>query len=199
MFSMLSLGSDPALMDSMYELRHRVFRGRLGWAVESRNGRERDSFDLPSTRYLVHVEGHRVTGCARVMPTTGPNMLRDVFPVLMAGKSVPCSPAIWEISRFAVDTSSRTNGFLGSLTSGMLIGLLQFALAHRLRGYVAVTDTRMERIIHRSGWEVHRLGPVQQIGVTKAIAIYVDTNEEILEKVRTKTGAYIRLFSFENV
>ncbi|MEM9523870.1 MAG: hypothetical protein AAF982_07710 [Pseudomonadota bacterium] len=52
-------------------------------------------------------------------------------------------PSIWGISRFAVDTASGTNGFLGHLTADRAA---EFALARGLGGYVAVTDMRVERI-----------------------------------------------------
>src|SRR3546814_13625445 len=45
----------------------------------------------------------RVVGTWRMLPTTGPYMLRDVFPQLLDGLPPPCGPRIWEGSRFAVD------------------------------------------------------------------------------------------------
>ncbi len=38
----------------------------------------------------------------RLLPTTGPYMLADVFPQLLRGEDPPKAEHIWEISRFAV-------------------------------------------------------------------------------------------------
>lgn len=64
---------------------------------------ERDYFDgLDPTYVLVKDEKDVVEGCRRVLPTTGPYMLNDVFPMLLRGEELSCDPAIWEVSRFAV-------------------------------------------------------------------------------------------------
>jgi len=43
-----------------------------------------------------------VVGCWRLLPTTGPYMLKDIFSHLLWGKPAPEQPDVWEISRFAI-------------------------------------------------------------------------------------------------
>ncbi|WP_394890000.1 acyl-homoserine-lactone synthase [Mesorhizobium sp. AaZ16] len=67
--------------------------------------RVRDRFlDALKPHYLVlrGCDGH-VDGCVRVLPSNGPTMLRDTFPVLLEGKTAPAEPSVWENSRFALD------------------------------------------------------------------------------------------------
>ena len=94
----------PDLFDAMFRMRAEVFSGRLGWDVTVENGREIDRFDSETPLYLLSLDERsgQLRGAVRLLPTTGPNMLRDVFSMLMPGGTVE-SPLIWESSRFAVN------------------------------------------------------------------------------------------------
>ena len=88
----------------MHRLRYRIFKERLGWDVQVSGDMEVDEFDACRPAYLLqrNADG-RVQGCVRLLPTTGPNMLRDTFPALLDGQAAPTSDTIWESSRFGVD------------------------------------------------------------------------------------------------
>ena len=91
----------------MFRLRHKVFKKRLGWDVEDHGGLEKDRFDEEDAVYvLVRGRNSSVSGCWRLLPTTGPNMLKDIFPQLLRGESKSMSQFsnVWELSRFAVIT-----------------------------------------------------------------------------------------------
>src|SRR5262245_33836074 len=92
-------------LTEMHRLRYRVFAGRLGWTVTTQGDREMDTFDAQSPVYLLYRRGDElpIEGCVRLLPSTGPTMLRDVFPSLTEGHSIATTPAIWESSRFAID------------------------------------------------------------------------------------------------
>ena len=91
----------PKEMDAMFRNRAETFAERLGWDVVVKNGYERDRFDDLNPLYLVSVDPitERYWGSLRLLPTTGPNMLRDVFPQLLEEGEVVESATIWEISR----------------------------------------------------------------------------------------------------
>ena len=94
------------LRDGMYCLRHRVFKERLGWSVTSIEGREHDKYDDLRPVYLLCRNEHdEVEGCWRLLPTTGPYLLKDVFGELLHGHPAPQDTRIWEISRFAIQPS----------------------------------------------------------------------------------------------
>src|SRR6266478_1589275 len=88
----------------IHRLRHRVFKERLGWDVQVSSNMEIDEFDALHPAYLMQrASDGRIQGCVRLLPTTGPTMLRDTFPALLDGVSAPASLTIWESSRFALD------------------------------------------------------------------------------------------------
>src|SRR5208283_327083 len=93
--------SFPKEMDAVFQNRAETFHERLGWDVVVKDGRERDHFDDLNPLYLVSVDPvtERYWGSLRLLPTTGPNMLRDVFPQLLDEGDVVESATIWESSR----------------------------------------------------------------------------------------------------
>ncbi len=174
-------------LDGMFKLRHEVFKERLNWDVGSRSGRERDQFDDLDPVYIVCEQGGEVLGSWRLLPTTGPYMLRDVFPALLHGAPAPCAPDVWEISRFAVSKRVMGNDSLGtirSVTQMLLDQLFTFAARRQLSRIVAVCDVRFERILKRSGLLTNRFGCPLQIGVTRAVAGFADVSELNLRRLQ---------------
>lgn len=188
---------DPASLAAIYRLRHKVFYERLGWDVANANGYERDDYDQLDPVYLtIRNDDGELEGCWRLLPTTGPYMLKDLFSELLDGEPAPCDPAIWEISRFAVMPTDCTYDSLAALhdiTSSMLIGLLEFCLPTGIRRVVAASDVRFERILHRAGLKTGRMGEVHRIGVCRAVAGWTDVTEENLMRVRRRQRALARV------
>ena len=98
-------GSDasryPKEMDAMFRNRALTFSERLGWEVVVNDGYERDVFDDENPLYLISVDPvtGEYWGSLRLLPTTGRNMLRDVFPFLLGEGEFIESATIWESSR----------------------------------------------------------------------------------------------------
>lgn len=178
---------DARLLDSIYQLRAEVFASNLGWNVATLCRREIDEFDTPEAVYgAVTDETGKLEGCFRLLPTTGPYMLRDVFPELLHGRPAPEDPGILESSRFAVRPSvlkGRGIAGLNEVTAHLLILQIQHCLAHDIHTVVSVTDLRFERVLRSAGLKMERFGPPIQIGVTKAVAGYMHPTPENLASV----------------
>lgn len=176
----------------MHRLRYRIFKGRLGWDVQVSDDMEIDEFDACQPAYLVQKDDDgRIQGCVRLLPTIGPTMLRDTFPVLLDGESAPASDAIWESSRFGVDLSSRSEKAGRSIaraTFELFAGMIEFGLMRGLSDIVTVTDARMERILCRANWPLRRLGSPRAIGKTLAVAGYLEVSRERLARVGEAGG-----------
>ena len=172
----------------MHRLRYRVFKERLGWDVEVSGDMEVDEFDACRPAYLLqkYLDG-RIQGCVRLLPTIGPTMLRETFPVLLDGEPAPAHQAIWESSRFGVDLGSRaekTGRSIARATFELFAGMIEFGLMRQLTDIVTVTDARMERILCRANWPLRRLGSPRAIGKTLAVAGYLEVSRERLTRVR---------------
>jgi acyl homoserine lactone synthase len=178
-------------MKAMHQLRCRVFKDRLDWNVEVRDGLEIDRFDRCDPVYLLHVDpAGKVKGCVRLLPTLGPNMLRDTFSPLLNGNPCPAAANIWESSRFALDLERNTTdaGTLSPATAEMFAGMIEFGLARSLVDIVTVTDVRVERILRRAGWPLRRISDPTTFGSTKALVGYLEISLEALASVRCIGG-----------
>lgn len=135
----------------MHRLRYKVFKERLKWDVHGENGEERDQFDDYRPTYLLWRDRvGRVAACWRFLPTSGPYMLKDVFPVLLEGRQAPRDPKIWEGSRFAVSPDlPREPGLVNPrrITSEMFCGVTEFCIALGIPEIVCVYDVRIARML----------------------------------------------------
>ncbi|MGM4929610.1 acyl-homoserine-lactone synthase [Tardiphaga sp. 619_E2_N8_5] len=176
----------------MHRLRYRVFRERLDWDVQVSGDMEIDVFDSHQPCYLLQRAGDKhIQGCVRLLPSTGPTMLRDTFPVLLDGGCAPASSTIWESSRFALDVAAdgpKAAHGLATATYELFAGMIEFGLSRQLTDIVTVTDARMERILRRAGWPLRRIGKPHPLGSTLAVAGYLEVTSQALERVHTAGG-----------
>jgi acyl homoserine lactone synthase len=179
-------------IEQMHRLRKRVFHDRLGWDVKIHDGLEFDQFDDMDPLYIISEDdGGIVRGSLRLLPTTGPNMLADVFPVLLPpGESVK-SPIIWETSRFSVDMDGTTlsqTRLIQKTTGELLCAMAEVGLLAGLEFFVAVTDLHIERILGIANCQCERLGVPVQVGKVQAVAGFWEVSDESLRRVRQKAG-----------
>ncbi|MES2951740.1 MAG: acyl-homoserine-lactone synthase [Pseudomonadota bacterium] len=174
-------------MVGMHRLRYEVFAERLGWDVGTENGMERDQFDdIAQVAFMLakSPEG-LVDACWRILPTTGPYMLRDVFPELLHGQQAPMSDDCWELSRFAVATNRTATGnaSFGPISRALMAESAAFAKDRGINRYVTVTTPIMERMLKHQGLHIHRIGPPIRIGVAAAVACVIEVDDITLKAV----------------
>jgi acyl homoserine lactone synthase len=174
----------------MHRIRKAVFKDRLGWDVTVSGEFEVDEYDALGPSYLLSIDRYgTLIGCVRLLPTTGPNMLRDIFPSFVTKAAVPRGERVWEASRFAVSrNTTAAEAGLSQTTYDLLIGVLKFGLSNGISTIVCVVDLRMERILRRAGWQLERLGPAHRIGSTIAMAGQLDVSAQILRRLQTRVG-----------
>lgn len=187
-----SYSAFSSTLASMYKLRYRVFKQRLEWSVQTSGEMEMDDFDALHPAYLVQtsLEGH-VEGSVRLLPTTGPTMVRDTFPMVLGGLPAPADPLVWESSRFAIDAAPHApkgEHGLAKSTYELFAGMIEFGLSRRLNNIVTVTDVRMERILKRAGWPLCRIAAPCNIGNTLAVAGHLEISTGALQKVCAAGG-----------
>ena len=92
------------LIRQMHQQRRQIFVDELGWDVDVQDGLEIDEFDTPDAIYLLdeYEEGGALRGSARLLPSTGPHLMSDVFSHL-CDNGVPSDNKTWEISRVCPD------------------------------------------------------------------------------------------------
>lgn len=179
----------PHLLDNMHRLRHEVFHEKLGWQVTSVNGREVDHYDDLNPTYMVSSDsrGH-VEGTWRLLPTSGPYMLKDLFPQLLRNEKAPECNNIWEISRFAVSPRneySRKQANLNEVSFEMIRAAYDFAVAQGITHYVFATSVALERVFRTLGLPIYRFGDqkAQRIGKVLSVGCWIDVNDQFRRAV----------------
>ena len=183
-----------ALMDEMFKLRARVFHDRMGWEVKVRNGREIDSFDDMDPAYLVSLdENHNVVGCNRMLQTTGPHMLANVFQDILDGEPPLRSATIWENTRFCLDRDLLARG--GSTKSvsytacELMVGILEYGRDSGVADVISVVDPAMDRILKRCDNAAYGyLGKTADMGKVQALAALHDCTDERIDRIRAFAG-----------
>ncbi|MDD5057819.1 MAG: acyl-homoserine-lactone synthase [Sideroxydans sp.] len=164
---------------SMYRLRAQVFKERMGWSVPVMSGMEIDGFDALDPYYMLISEaGGKVRGCCRLLPTEGPYMLRDTFPELLHGKPAPEGKAVWELSRFAIETDGTQHFGFADLALDSMREMVSFGDRMGIARFVIVTTTAIERLLRRAGIAITRFGPSIRIGVENSVALEINLGEQ---------------------
>ncbi len=177
-------------MDAMFRNRAETFSERLGWDVVVKNGYERDRFDDLNPLYLVSVDPftQQYWGSLRLLPTTGPNMLRDVFPQLLEDGEVVESATIWESSRICAVAAEgqphRSKNGVNYVMSELIAGIGEVALIAGLTQIVSVFDARILRVLRAVGCAPVIIGKPQRIGSVMAYAGLFEPEVVQLESFR---------------
>lgn len=180
----------PGDIEEMLRLRHRVFVERLNWVAASDDGLERDDYDNLNPIYLLaRADDGELLGTWRLLPTTGPYMLRDAFPELLDGEPAPSHTSVWETSRFAVDGGLRGEAGLDAVskaTRELFCGLVELSLELGIAEILTVYDIHISRLLRRIGctpkWQSKR----RRIGNTIAVAGRFEISETVLASFRDR-------------
>lgn len=168
------------VLSEMARFRHQVFIKTLGWRSGARNGEEYDQFDHDDTVYVVAQDAQdTVNGCARLLPTSSPYLLREIFPQLLNGLPMPHDDDIWELSRFAaVDFNNETMSALNQFSSPLAVQLLRDSIAcakaYGAKRLITVAPIGLERLVRRAGFHAHRAGPPTIVDGHPLFACWID-------------------------
>jgi len=174
----------PEFENAIAQYRHKIFIERLGWQLPVENGLERDQFDRPDTLYVIaRSPSGAICGCARLLPTTRPYLLGDIFPNLLAGLPVPCDDETWELSRFAVasiDTEAVSATEAARNTRALLAAAIRSAAENGARRVITVSPLGIERLLHRMGVHAHRAGPPTLVDGKPVFACWIEIDEQTI-------------------
>lgn len=151
-------------LQSMFAARKQVFVDLLKWDVPVVDGKfEVDGYDGEHSTYLIVADGEgQHLGSARLLETTRPHILGDLYPELCAGP-VPRGPGTLEITRFCLGTNQRASE--RRVTRNQLVSaLVSVALERGTELYTGVAEIAWLQQILAFGWDCWPLGPPREIG-----------------------------------
>ncbi|RAS22070.1 acyl-homoserine-lactone synthase [Paraburkholderia bryophila] len=141
--------------------RYTVFVEHMKWDLPTAGNpaaEEWDEFDRHDTTHVIgYTETGRICAYVRLLPTTGPYLLADVFPGLV---STPLTgdPRVWEMSRF---TTFHDDMAIDRQRMRQLLQIVfQYSICLGIQRLIGVAPVSMVRIYRRLGLVLRAMGPV---------------------------------------
>lgn len=165
----------PELIDAMHKLRKQVFHERLKWEVIVEGEWEIDAFDGEDPLYILSIDDEGgLQGSLRLLPTTGPNMLRDVFGKITEKIGAVANPMVWESSRFCIrlpnGKDQRESQLISKATVELIGGMGEVGMLAGIDHIVTVYDAFLRRIIRQTGCRENLIGEPARFGRVMAYA-----------------------------
>lgn len=179
------------VMEKVYLFRHKLFVERLKWEDCRRDdGREIDQFDGPGCIHLVRMVGGEVTAYSRLLPTTRPHLLSDVYPQLAQVGPPPRGPDVYEWTRCGTLPSRREGraGIIDPATAEIFTAAAEVAEARGMEGLLAQTHPILVNRLMSCGWDVEPLGLPTKFHGHSIVAVYARLDAETVDASRSFFG-----------
>lgn len=189
------------LMDAAYRLRKKVFADQLNWDVPVTGDREFDEYDNDNAQYLVWCSPDRETlyGLVRLIPTTQPTLLFDVFGRTHDYDQTLVSDTIFEGTRMCLDEELVARDFPALAAcarfSLMLLALCEAALALGVTRLVSNFEPAMSRIYKRAGLNYTLHGKADGYGLRPVCCASFEVSHPVLTRIRAKIGVDLPVFT----
>jgi acyl homoserine lactone synthase len=183
-----------AELDEMFRLRKRVFLDQLGWEVDVKDGMETDRYDGLDPVYILSLDERtrEVRGSVRLMPTTGPHLMKDVFGAWFEDPIIFESASIWEATRFCVDPAWLRGHYtprgLNLVTSELIVALSEVASDIGLTQLTALCHHGMVKALKRAKCHYEIIGTSDVPSTGRVYLGLWDVSPEHTAFLRKTTG-----------
>jgi N-acyl-L-homoserine lactone synthetase len=164
------------ILRSMFKERKRVFVDMLGWNIPVIGDCEIDQFDTPDAHYLIITDPitNQHKGSLRLLPTTAPHILADLFPHLCE-EPAPRGPDIFEITRLCLSPSLRAKD-RRLVRNQLATALVHYAGFLGITRYTGVGTLSWLSQVLAMGWRALPLGFPQASasGTITALEIHIE-------------------------
>jgi len=184
-----NIGAYSDAMEQAYRLRHAVFVEEMGWSNLARpDGREIDQFDDGRAVHMLYLEGERLIGYQRMLPSMRPHLLSEVLPHLCDG-DFPVGPHIWEWTRYCVTKEHRDRGRMLSPAGNLLLSaIVEWGLESGVsRIIIEMNPIWLLRLVQLH-FRVTPLGIPQETGKESIVAVTAGFDARTLARLRSVRG-----------
>ena len=179
----------PTKLNAFYRLRHDVFVDERGWEdLRKPDGREIDQFDTASAVHIGAFRDDTAVGYQRLLPTTEPHLLTDVYPWLCERGCIPRGLHIVEWGRTCVAREYRRGGRPNPIAAELFLAFMEYCLPRGIAQCTGEGNPSYISRFSRLGFEIEPLGLPQHIDDGPVIAVLMSFDESTLEKTRQVCG-----------
>ncbi|MEA2838892.1 MAG: acyl-homoserine lactone synthase [Methylobacteriaceae bacterium] len=178
-------------LERVYRFRHRFFVHHKKWkTLERADQREVDEFDTPEAVHIVGMdESGDVSTYTRLLPTTGPHLLRDVYPEILQGNPEPTGPDIWEWTRAAINPFKR-DSFQGAsqIKGEFYAAVVETCLHLGIRGLLVEAHPGLITSAIDVGFHTRPLALPTEYGGEPVVPFFCEVTERTLPRTREVFG-----------
>lgn len=168
-----------------HRLRRKAFIERQCWDLPCHDGIEFDQYDTPWAYYVLVVHNNRVVATTRMIPSTYPIMVRDLWPEML-GERQYNSDQVFEATRFAVEKDLTTDmRRLAQLN--LIAGVQRFGIkknAHTILGVMPLWI--FKRVLQPAGVQLAYPGSALKIEGQTTTAAEIRVCQKTLNIVHAK-------------
>lgn len=171
-------------LDRYFRIRNEIYVKERGWFQLARaDGREIDQFDTDTTVYLLAFDAGRIVGGMRLVPTTGPTLMSELFPQL-ALRSLVRKPDVYELSRIFVVRERRGEQAHPRVEALVQCAAMEYGLAEGLSHFTIVLETWWLPRLQEQGWRAIPLGLPCEIHGSSNVGVIVDVTADAVAYMR---------------
>lgn len=188
------------IIQKYYRLRKEVFCDQLQWDCKATGDEERDYYDTLGPVYLLWCSNDktRLYGGMRLMPTTGPTLLYDVFRRTFPAAAELSAPGIWEGTRMCIheDNLGQDHPDIepGRAFGLMLLALCECALSHGIHTMISNYEPHLKRVYQRAGAVVDELGRSDGYGKRPVCCGSFEVSAAVHDHMRAAMGVDMPLY-----
>jgi acyl-homoserine lactone synthase len=184
-----NISSYADAMEQVYRLRHAVFVEEMGWSNLARpDGREIDQFDDGRAVHMLYLEGARLLGYQRMLPSMRPHLLSEVLPQLCDG-DFPVGPHVWEWTRYCVTKEHRDRGRILSPAGNLLLSaIVEWGLESGVSKIIIEMNPIWLLRLVQLHFRVTPLGIPDETGKESIVAVTAGFDARTLARLRSVRG-----------
>jgi len=173
-------------LKACFQLRHKVFVKELGWKdLNNADNCEIDQFDTDDAVHIVVMDGERPVGYSRLLPSTKPHLLSEVFPHLATRNPIPKGPDTFEWTRYCVASSHRGGSAISKTASELIYGVLEYCTANNISSLTAVYEAVWITRFLELGFDVTPLGLPDHQDKHMIVGVHMKIVEHTMDITRT--------------
>ncbi|MEA2760461.1 MAG: acyl-homoserine lactone synthase [Methylobacteriaceae bacterium] len=178
-------------LEKVYRFRHRFFVHHKKWAMLAKSDeREIDEFDTPEAVHIVGLDNSGdISTYTRLLATTGPHLLSEVYPELLQGNPEPIGPDIWEWTRAAINPFKRDSDKGASRIKGEFYAAVVEACLHLgIRALLVEAHPGLITSAIDVGFHTRPLALPTEYGGEPVVPFLCEVTEQTLPRTREVFG-----------
>ena len=176
-----------AELEAFFKARHRIYVEEKEWRDDDGTGLEIDQFDTPEATYLIGMENDDVITGTRLIPTSAPHMLSEVFPHLCSFQGVLRADDVAEWTRGFIVPEYRERG-IGPIKGQICGTVMEYCLKEGVGRIGGIQDLYFLPVWKRYKWAVRPAGNPELVAGRWCVAAFFDVTADARDRALDAAG-----------